>query len=271
MTSYSWNSNISNLGSNHSGLFDPFSENLGGLRGNWRSGLTPVSESSVLDTERGELVKAPGRVGKKGGSSEAKALALKSHSEAERRRRERINAHLATLRGLVPSNEKVNKFSIWTKPRCLLKLSAKVRQLKKNATEASKGLLIPMDADEVRVEPHEDGTGDGTLSVRASLCCDYKPELLSDLRRALGALHLNIAKAEVSTLGGRVKNLFIFTSNKERNGNDPKAHQHLVTSVHQALSSILDKVSTSSEYSPRTTLPNKRRRISFFDSSSSST
>jgi len=34
------------------------------------------------------------------------AMALKSHSEAERRRRERINAHLATLRTMVPCSDK---------------------------------------------------------------------------------------------------------------------------------------------------------------------
>ena len=67
-----------------------------------------LSHSLVLDSEKGELVKAPARVGKKG-VSEAKALAaLKSHSEAERRRRERINAHLTTLRSLVPCTDKVN-------------------------------------------------------------------------------------------------------------------------------------------------------------------
>lgn len=69
-----------------------------------------MSHSLVLDSEKGELVKAPARVGKKE-ISEAKALAaLKNHSEAERRRRERINAHLATLRGLVPCTEKVDDF-----------------------------------------------------------------------------------------------------------------------------------------------------------------
>lgn len=44
---------------------------------------------------------------------EAKALAAsKSHSEAERRRRERINNHLAKLRSLLPSTTKVSQFII---------------------------------------------------------------------------------------------------------------------------------------------------------------
>lgn len=43
-----------------------------------------------------------------GGREEKAAMALKSHSEAERRRRERINAHLATLRTMVPCTDKVS-------------------------------------------------------------------------------------------------------------------------------------------------------------------
>ena len=42
--------------------------------------------------KKGELAKAPARVGKKGVSEEKTLTALKSHSEAERRRRERITA-----------------------------------------------------------------------------------------------------------------------------------------------------------------------------------
>ena len=64
----------------------------------------------MLDSEKRELVKAPVRAVKKG-VSEAKAMAaLKNHSEAERRRRERINGHLSTLRGFVPCTEKVIYF-----------------------------------------------------------------------------------------------------------------------------------------------------------------
>lgn len=48
-----------------------------------------VGQSLVLDSEKGEC-----KTGKKRCVSEAKTVnALKSHSEAERRRKERINAH----------------------------------------------------------------------------------------------------------------------------------------------------------------------------------
>ncbi|XP_040931102.1 transcription factor AIG1 isoform X1 [Gossypium hirsutum] len=61
----------------------------------------------VLDNEKSELVvKSPVKVGKKSVAEEKVIAALKSHSEAERRRRERINAHLDTLRTLFPYREK---------------------------------------------------------------------------------------------------------------------------------------------------------------------
>ncbi|GFZ07104.1 hypothetical protein Acr_19g0000410 [Actinidia rufa] len=150
------------------------------------------------------------------------------------------------------------------KATLLAEVITQVKQLKKTATEYSKGLTIPMDDDEVRVEPHNEG--DGTFSLTASLCCDYSPQLISELRQAVKTLHLNIVKAEISTLGGRVKNVFVFTSYKDTNSDNAEACQVLVNSVHQSLTSVLDKVSAAADY----TLPNKRRRISFIDSSSSS-
>lgn len=110
MDFYDWNHELSNLGS----IWDDgslmglggFSEDCGNLDGL----LKKDCESLVLDDEKRELVKAKSKVGCKrvGLVSDEKALAaLKSHSEAEKRRRERINAHLDTLRGLVPCADKV--------------------------------------------------------------------------------------------------------------------------------------------------------------------
>ncbi|GFY88969.1 basic helix-loop-helix (bHLH) DNA-binding superfamily protein [Actinidia rufa] len=172
-----------------------------------------------------EIVKGQVRGGKRSGVSEEKAMAaLKNHSEAERRRRERINVHLNTLRGLVPCTEKMDKAAL------LAEVITHVKQLKKTATESSKGLTIPMDDDEVRVEPHNEG--DGTFSLAASLCCDYSPELIKE----------------------------------DTNADNAQACQVLVNSVHQAFTTILDKVSVAADYA----LLNKRRRISFIDSSNSS-
>lgn len=261
-SSYSLNSSIS-YGSDYG--FDPFSfsHNLG-IHGFNRIGSSGLVHSLVLDGEKGELVKAPIRIGKKG-VSEAKALAaLKSHSEAERRRRERINAHLATLRGLVPSTEKMDKATL------LREVISRVKELKKLATEASKGSLIPTDSDEVRVEQYNDESSDGSYSLKASLCCSYRPELLSELRQALDSLNLKTVRGEISTLEDRVKNVFVFTICNEDNSGDGEARRNAASSIHRALSSVLDKVSASEEYSPRTTFSNKRRRVSFLDSSSSS-
>ncbi|PSS29062.1 Transcription factor bHLH30 like [Actinidia chinensis var. chinensis] len=259
MISYSENLTNSNSGSNCFRGFDPFWEDFGGFSGDLRSGPLSFSQSLVLDSERSEIVKGQVRGGKRSGISEEKAMAaLKNHSEAERRRRERINVHLNTLRGLVPCTEKMDKAAL------LAEVITHVKQLKKTATESSKGLTIPMDDDEVRVEPHNEG--DGTFSLAASLCCDYSPELMSELRQALKTLHLNIVKTEISTLGGRVKNFFVFTSKEDTNADNAEACQVLVNSVHQAFTTILDKVSVAADYA----LLNKRRKISFIDSSNSS-
>ncbi|KAF2303040.1 hypothetical protein GH714_012845 [Hevea brasiliensis] len=195
MAAYYYKSNSSSSGYGYFSSLDPFSRSLEGFNGVLQDG-SMVSQALVLDNEKGELVKAPAtRVGKKG-MSEAKALAaLKSHSEAERRRRERINAHLASLRGLVPCTEKMDKATL------LAEVINQVKELKKNALEASKGLLIPMDDDEVKVETYDNGSGDETLSFKAFICCDYRPDLLSDIRQAVDSLQLKMVDAEISTLG----------------------------------------------------------------------
>lgn len=237
------------------------------LKGVWES---TSSESLVLDGERGELVRA--RMGKKGGgggggggggdggvSDERAVMALKSHSEAERRRRERINGHLATLRSMVPCSSKLDKAAL------LAEVINHVKKLKSNALEISKGCIIPSDADEVRVDVVGDGDGldDGMCSIKASLSCEDRPDLLADLRQTLQPLQLKMVRAEISTLGGRVKHDFVITCKES-------AEQNLsATNIRQALKSVLDRATTP-EFVPRTSFPSKRRRISQLEPSFSS-
>lgn len=249
MDFYTWNQRFSNLGSNRDDRFlgnsNGFSEDCGNADGVF----SKSSQSLVLNEQKGELVKADGEViGKKIGlKSDEKAMAaLKSHSDAERRRRERINAHLHTFRGLVPCTDKMDKATL------LAEVIRQVKQLKTNATEASIGLLIPQDVNELIIEKVNGG-----LTFRASICCKHRSDLLTDLRRALNALKVNIERAELSTLGGHMKIVFYFTGTTTGT-----TDEDLISSVSEALTSVIEKASSSPEYSPRTTLPNKRRRYS---------
>jgi len=122
-----------------------------------------------------------------------------------------------------------------------------------------------MDADEVKVEPC-----DGSMSYSATICCDFRPEIISDLRQTLDSLPLHLEKAEISTLAGRMKNVFVFTCCKGNVSIDTEASQAVARTVHQALCSVLEKASASLEFSPRTSHANKRRRLCFIETSTSS-
>ncbi|GLJ40218.1 hypothetical protein SUGI_0825220 [Cryptomeria japonica] len=159
---------------------------------------------------------------------EAKALAAsKSHSEAERRRRERINAHLATLRSLLPSAIKTDKASL------LAEVIEHVKELKRMASDIEQGSPLPDEADQVCV----DSEGEGLL-IRASLCCDDRPELLTDVIKTLRALRLRAVKAEMSTLGGRVKNVFLVTNNEDEEDENPNPS---VSTIQEALKALLER------------------------------
>ncbi|KAI3735998.1 hypothetical protein L6452_15528 [Arctium lappa] len=233
---------------------------------------TSSSSSLVLDNESGEIVRALVRPAsnhhhhhhhhnQKGVKAEKALMALRNHSEAERRRRERINGHLSMLRSLIPGTNKMDKASL------LAEVISHLKQLRRTATETTKGVLIPMDIDEVKVEQQDDNSLDeSSYSIRASLCCEYKQEVLCDLKEALDGLHLKTIRAEIATLGSRMMNLFVITGSKD----DVKNIKDVMSAVRQALKSVLDKFYASQEFSDSNTLSNKRRRMSFFTPSDSS-
>ncbi|XP_071736147.1 transcription factor bHLH106-like [Rutidosis leptorrhynchoides] len=241
MDFYDWNHGFLELGSIGN---DEFLMNSNGFREN--CGNVDGLMKSCGYSEKGEIMKSKSNlVAKKSEimSDDKSSAALKSHSEAEKRRRERINAHLDTLRGLVPCNDKMDKATL------LAEVIRQVKQLKINAKQASIGLLMPEDIEEVKIEKVDQAAVNGYSTFHVSVCSKHRPELLTDIKRALTDLKVKIDRAELSTLGDSVKFNFDFITNED-----------LISSVREALTSIIEKGSMSFEYSPRTMFPNKRRR-----------
>lgn len=172
------------------------------------------------------------------------------------------------------------------KATLLAEVINQVKQLKKTAGQLSDNYFVPLDYDEVRVERIDENGGgeeeekDGINSFKAFICCEYRPGLLPDIRQAFDKLKVNLVRSEISTLEGRVKNVFFFTTGKNAAETETETESgvlRLMNSVHQALSSIMDKETSAAaaeaatEYSPGMMMfPSKRRRISYFESSSSS-
>ncbi|KAJ8557265.1 hypothetical protein K7X08_002890 [Anisodus acutangulus] len=157
------------------------------------------------------------------------ASASRSHSEAEKRRRDRINAQLSTLRKLIPKSEKMDKAGV------LRSVVEHVKDLKGRAKEISNVLNTPSDIDEVIIEEEEDSSN--SIVVKVSLCCDDRPELFSELNRGLKNLKLTTVEANITSLGGRIKCIFALQS---INNSVCKIH-----SLKQSLRVLLARIATS--------------------------
>ncbi|KAK7309998.1 hypothetical protein RJT34_07179 [Clitoria ternatea] len=166
---------------------------------------------------------------------EAKALAAsKSHSEAERRRRERINNHLAKLRSLLPNTTKTDKASL------LAEVIQHVKELKRQTSLIAETSAVPTEADELTVDASDDE--DGKFVIKASLCCEDRSDLLPDLIKTLKALRLRTLKAEITTLGGRVKNVLFITADEDTNNSTAEQQQHYcINSIQEALKAVMEK------------------------------
>ena len=147
-----------------------------------------------------------------------------------------------------------------------------VKKLKSEAARVGRHCPVPSGAAEVTVEvvqqPQESPQHIRSVSaflVNSTISCGAGfYDLFADVRRALQPLAPRVVGSEVTTLGGRVR----ITVAMLREGAVTAA------SVRRALDSVLDRVASAAaafEFSPRDSLlASKRRRVSTFDSSSSS-
>ncbi|KAL0701213.1 hypothetical protein Bca4012_057335 [Brassica carinata] len=166
---------------------------------------------------------------------DAKALAAsKSHSEAERRRRERINNHLAKLRSILPNTTKTDKASL------LAEVIQHVKELKRETSVISETNLVPTESDELTVAfTEEEEIGDGRLVIKASVCCEDRSDLLPEMIKTLKAMRLKTLKAEITTVGGRVKNV-LFVTGDESSGEE-EMEEHCIGTIEEALKAVMDK------------------------------
>ncbi|XP_072982990.1 transcription factor bHLH30-like [Typha latifolia] len=209
-------------------------------------GLNSMSLFGSLHTELGKMSAKE--------IMDAKALAAsKSHSEAERRRRQRINGHLAKLRSLLPNTTKTDKASL------LAEVIEHVKELKRQQKSMiAEESLLPTEADELMVDAANDE--DGKLVVRASFCCEDREDLIPDLVKALKSLKLKTSKAEIATIGGRVKNVLFITGDEDYPEFNHQ-YQECVVSIQEALQAIISRKAVSGETSSSSGVKRQRTKV----------
>ncbi|GFQ04847.1 transcription factor bhlh51 [Phtheirospermum japonicum] len=211
---------------------------------------TQQSEAAAAAALQYHFYHHPGGQPWEGAAGDRTASASRSHSEAEKRRRDRINAQLATLRKLIPKSEKMDKAAL------LGHVVDHVKEQSKLAKEVSKSSTIPTETDEVTIDVHSnDDDDDQHVYMKASICCDDRPELFAELNGAVKGVGLTIHQAEITSIGGRMKSNLVLCAK------DKGAEQNTCTdSLKQSLKLALSRVvitSGASSYTARS----KRQRF----------
>ncbi|KAK7307257.1 hypothetical protein VNO77_40156 [Canavalia gladiata] len=136
--------------------------------------------------------------------AEIKLLAAKKHSEAEKRRRMRINGQYETLRNVLANLIKKDKASVLVETiKQVKELKKKVSKLEEESCGNSKDVKFPSGADRLNLEKCNDEYG----LVKATFSCEDRPGLMSAIGRALGSVKAKAVKAEVVTVGGRTRSM----------------------------------------------------------------
>lgn len=126
-----------------------------------------------------------------------------------------------------------------------------VKELKRQTSQIAETSPVPAEADELTVDTSDEN---GCFVIKASLCCEDRSDLLPDLIKTLKALRLRTLKAEITTLGGRMRNVLFVTAEEESNsgefGDRAERQDYSVGSIQEAFKAVMrrrngDESSTS--------------------------
>ncbi|CAA7052160.1 unnamed protein product [Microthlaspi erraticum] len=164
--------------------------------------------------------------------TESKEVAAKKHSDAERRRRSRINSQFATLRTILPNLTKQDKASV---------LGETVRyfnELKKMVKDIP---TTPSLEDNLRL-----GHCNNKDMARVVFSCTDREGLMSEVAASMKAAKAKAVRAEIMTVGGRTKCALLVQG---VNGNEG------LLRLKKSLKSVVNrKLSSSSEAKKTTTI-----------------
>ncbi|KMZ71016.1 hypothetical protein ZOSMA_18G01140 [Zostera marina] len=172
-------------------------------------------------------------------------IASRNHREAEKRRRERIKSHLDRLRHLLSCDPKIDKATL------LAKAVAHVRDLKQQTSQIPDVDRFPTEIDSITIST----TADRSNILKVTLCCDDRPRLFPDLIDTLKSLRLRTVRAELATVCGRVRCVFLVAKETE----DEEEEEEEV--LREALKAVVEKDVTGAGGSSVGCDRMKRRRV----------
>lgn len=130
-----------------------------------------------------------------------------------------------------------------------------VKELKRQTSLIAETSPVPTEMDELTVDDASDE--EGRFVIKASLCCEDRSDLIPDLIKTLKALRLRTLKAEITTLGGRVKNVLFITGDEDSSSGDEDQQgdhdhdldhdhhnqqaQYCISSIQEALKAVIEK------------------------------
>ncbi|XP_020599246.1 transcription factor bHLH106-like [Phalaenopsis equestris] len=151
------------------------------------------------------------------------------------------------------------------KASLLAKAVEHVRDLKQRIAEISQAQLFPTETDEISVLPgslhptSSISSSDGCqMSVfEASVCCEDRSDLLPELIETLRSLRMKTLRAEIATLGGRVRNVLVLAREKDKKygeGMGDGSDEDGGVLIKEALMSVVNRSTSAVDQS-------KRRRV----------